>query len=53
MNDIASAVIFDCGQGFVAYLRFTNPRYDANLSHVNKNFLYRLIEGHCYRAGVK
>lgn len=52
MNQIESAVILDHGKGYVAYLRFTDKKYDINISHSNKYMLYRLVEGHCARAGV-
>ena len=53
VNDIQSAVILDHGMGYVAYLRFTDRIHDINISHSNKYMLYRLIEGHCLRAGVR
>lgn len=52
MGDITSAVILDHGRGYVAYLRFDDPKHDINISHQNKFFLYRLIEAQCVRAGV-
>lgn len=52
VNAIQSAVILDHGKGFVAYLRFADSKHDINISHSNKYILYRLVEGHCARAGV-
>lgn len=47
--DIQSAVITQWPKGYVAHLRFTDPKLDTDISHNSRAFLHRLIESYLYK----
>ena len=53
MEMVSSVVIHRWHPGWVAYLRFKNPKYDANISCTNKYLLYRLVESHMFKVKAR
>lgn len=44
MIDPISVVIVRWSKGWVAHVRYENPKYDEDISNSNKNYLYAAIE---------